>query len=185
MSMIMFRIPLFPALYRWLTSSSTGDARAVDIPPVEAHAIETSPEKRARTLKHLLKANHVNHSILFHDLEFHNHLPHILCSAYLLGASPQQLNLLYESESKELVPWEDSPAEIIDSDWRDFLGNRPYNRAYVDFFEDQLAYKYSYDWKALVEEYLLSGEQPLINCLIGGRELIARNVEVPCLLTGL
>lgn len=54
---------------------------AVDIHPVDVHDIETKHEKPARTLKHLLKLNHVNHSIVYHNLEFHNHMPHVCASA--------------------------------------------------------------------------------------------------------
>jgi hypothetical protein len=49
----------------------------VDLPSVEIHDIETAAEKRPRTLKHLLKANHANYSVLYHDLRFHNHAPHV------------------------------------------------------------------------------------------------------------
>ena len=49
----------------------------IDIPLVEVHDIEENPEKRARTLKHLLKANHINNSIIYHHLQFHNHAPHV------------------------------------------------------------------------------------------------------------
>ncbi|OTB10543.1 hypothetical protein K445DRAFT_322891 [Daldinia sp. EC12] len=147
---------------------NTGRTRTIDIPPVEVHNVETSPEKRPRTLKHLLKANHVNHSILYHNLEFHNHLPHILGSAYLLGADVQQLHNIYDVEAKELEPWRESPAEIAQDDWRDFLGEPEYQRAYVDFFEDALALRHNYQWKGVVEEYMYGGKEPLINCLIGG-----------------
>lgn len=54
-----------------------GNHPSVDLPSVEIHDIETSAEKRPRTLKHLLKANHANYSILYHDLRFHNHTPHV------------------------------------------------------------------------------------------------------------
>ena len=50
---------------------------AIDLKPVEVHHVETRHEKRARTLKHLLKLNHANHSIVYHNLEFHNHMPHV------------------------------------------------------------------------------------------------------------
>lgn len=50
---------------------------AIDLNSVEIHHVETQNEKRARTLKHLLKLNHANHSIVYHDLEFHNHMPHV------------------------------------------------------------------------------------------------------------
>lgn len=157
-----------PILGRMVGDS--GDARAVDIPPVEVHTVETSPEKRARCLKHLLKANHVNHSVVYHNLQFDNHAPHILSSAYLLGASEQQLHAIYDAESKELEPWRESPNEIIEDDWRDFLGDKRYQRAYVDFFEDELALKCSYDWKAVVEHYMFRGDEPLVHGLVGGRK---------------
>jgi hypothetical protein len=42
-----------------------------------------------------------------------------------------------------------------------------YQRAFVDFFEDQLV-KYGYDWRELLHEFLLQGKEPLINNLISG-----------------
>lgn len=42
-----------------------------------------------------------------------------------------------------------------------------YQRAYVDFFEDQLVL-HGYDWKRVLNKYLLEGKEPLINCLIAG-----------------
>ena len=53
---------------------------AIDIKSVEVHDVETRHEKRARTLKHLLKLNHANHSIVYHNLQFHNHMPHVPAS---------------------------------------------------------------------------------------------------------
>jgi hypothetical protein len=49
----------------------------IEIPSVEIHDIETSTDRRARTLKHLIKGNHANHSIIYHDLRFNNHMPHV------------------------------------------------------------------------------------------------------------
>ncbi|KAI0011298.1 hypothetical protein F4779DRAFT_626647 [Xylariaceae sp. FL0662B] len=155
-----------PVVNRFVTN--TDGTRSIDIPPVEVHNVETAAEKRPRTLKHLLRANHVNHSILYHNLQFHNHLPHILCSAYLLGANDQQLHKIYDVEAQELEPWKDSPAEVGEEDWREYLGNERYQRAYVDFFEDALVMKHNYRWKGVVEEYIYGGEEPLVNGLIGG-----------------
>lgn len=98
----------------------------IRLPKVQVHDIEERPEKRARTLKHLLKANHINHSIIYNELRFHNHTPHILGSAYILGADADQLNHIYDVESKNLESWKDSPGEIAKHDWRDFLGKREY-----------------------------------------------------------
>lgn len=36
-----------------------------------------------------------------------------------------------------------------------------YQRAFLDFFEDELV-RYGYDWKAVVIEYVLKGPEPLI-----------------------
>ncbi|TIA62648.1 general substrate transporter [Aureobasidium pullulans] len=151
-----------------LLSGGYGSALKLDLPPVESIDIEETPEKRARTLKHLIKANHINHSIIYHHLEFHNHSPHILGSAYFLGANVDQLLDLYEKESKNLEPWQDSPSEISRHDWRDYLGKREYQRAWIDFLEDQLV-QFGYDWRELLDDFLYSGKQPLINNLIAGR----------------
>ncbi|KAJ9272530.1 hypothetical protein DTO212C5_1257 [Paecilomyces variotii] len=139
--------------------------RAIDIHSVKIHEIETAQEKPARALKHLLRLNHANNAILFNERRFHNHTPHILSSSYLLGADADDLNRIYEEEAKQLDPWTDSPGEISTDDWRDFLGNREYQRAYVDFFEDELV-RYGYDWKRVVHEFLFSGKEPLINSVL-------------------
>jgi hypothetical protein len=165
--MIAWR-PMAHRIYKYLTTS-TYASQSIDVPPVEVHDVETAAEKRPRTLKHLLRANHVNHSIIYHDLQFHNHMPHLLGSAYLLGADVDHLQKIYDEEAAQLEPWTESPAEITDNDWRDFLGDKKYQRAYVDFFEDELALKFGYDWSKVVEEYLFSGNHPLVNGLIAGR----------------
>lgn len=160
-----------PALYntyRYLTTWNSRSSKAINLPSVEIHDIETAPEKRPRTLKHLIKANHVNHSILYHNLQFHNHMPHILGSAYLMGATADQLHEIYDKDSKELDGWKDSPSEITSNDWQEYLGQKEYQRAYVDFFEDELALKFGYQWKTVVGEYLYAGTSPLINNLIAG-----------------
>ncbi|KAI4252308.1 MAG: hypothetical protein L6R42_008011, partial [Xanthoria sp. 1 TBL-2021] len=153
-----FRLPRF---------LSSGSSAAVAVDPVEVHDVEIQHDKRARTLKHLLRLNHVNNSILYHDLEFDNHMPHILGSAYLFNAEPEHLNDIYNEESKELEPWKDSPGEVSTYDWRDYLGDRRYQRAYVDFFEDELVLN-GYDWRKVLVTYLFKGKEPLINNLISG-----------------
>lgn len=140
----------------------------IHVAPLDVHAVETDPDRQARCLKHLLKANHVNYSIVYHNNEFNNHNAHILCTAYILGANELQLNAIYEEQIRELEPWAPSPAEVAPLDWMDFLGRREYQRAYVDFFEDNLAMEFAYDWKQVVMHFLFSSEVPLINGLVGG-----------------
>lgn len=161
-------VPMVHRIYKYFTTSNYA-SQSIDLPPVALHDVETAPEKRPRTLKHLIRANHVNHAILYHDLMFHNHMPHLLGSAYLLGASVDHLQEIYDEEAKQLEPWPESPTEIADSDWRDFLGDKRYQRAFVDFFEDELALKFGYDWSKVIDEYLFSGKQPLVNGLVAGR----------------
>ena len=76
---IMFSLPRIslPSFLR----AGEGTHLTVDLPSVEIHDIETSAEKRPRTLKHLLKANHANYAIIYHNLTFHNHTPHVCCSS--------------------------------------------------------------------------------------------------------
>ncbi|KAL8967952.1 MAG: hypothetical protein Q9197_005142 [Variospora fuerteventurae] len=91
----------------------------------------------------------------------------LLGSAYLIGSESAHLNDIYDEESKKLEPWTDSPGEVSTYDWRDFLGNPKYQRAYLDFFEDELVLN-GYNWKKVLEQYLLQGKEPLINNLISG-----------------
>ncbi|RAH54202.1 MGS207 protein [Aspergillus piperis CBS 112811] len=142
-----------------------GDRVLFALPPVKTQEIDTAHEKPARALKHLLKLNHANHAILYNDRKFHNHAPHILSSSFMQGADADDLHRVYEAESTHLEPWTDAPGEISDFDWRDFLGCREYQRAFVDFFEDELV-RQSYDWKQVVNEYLFSGKEPIFNSII-------------------
>ena len=43
-----------------------------------------------------------------------------------------------------------------------------YQRAFIDFFEDQLVSK-KYDIEDLVDEFMFRGKEPLVNGLISGR----------------
>ncbi|KAF2805946.1 uncharacterized protein BDZ99DRAFT_395001 [Mytilinidion resinicola] len=161
---LSFRLPFFRG--GGGTSSSSSGQR-IELPSVALHAIETEAAPRGRTLKHLLKANHATYSVIYHELRFHNHMPHLLGSAYVLGGTKEHLNEVYDKEAGQLEPWVDSPGEVSGEDWREFLGARVYQRAFVDFFEDQLVLK-RYDWKALLGEYMFGGEEPLVNGLVSG-----------------
>jgi len=110
----------------------------------------------------------MNHSLLYHNLQYDNHMPHVLSSAYLLGASTEQLHHIYDVEAKELEAWEPSPGEVSLEDWRDYLGRKEYQRAFVDFFEDMLALRHQYDWKGVVENFMFAGKEPLVHCLVAG-----------------
>ncbi|RPB02376.1 hypothetical protein L873DRAFT_456227 [Choiromyces venosus 120613-1] len=139
------------------------------LPRVPSTDPSTSTEKRDRTLTHLLRLNHHSHTLLYSaNLRFHNHLPHALGSAYLLGATSTHLTQLYESESKPLPPWPPTnPGEIARHDWREHISDRTYQRAYLDFFEDELV-RFGYDWRGVVMEYLFQKPEPLLLGGLGG-----------------
>ncbi|KAL7266833.1 hypothetical protein RUND412_010605 [Rhizina undulata] len=149
------------------STTESGSESFAGIPPLQLPAFETSTEKRDRALKHMLKANHHTYSTMHFRMIRHNHLPHSIASAYFLGASAEALHEIYDEEIKVLEPWEDSPSEVAQHDWRDFLGDRRYQRAYVDFFEDEMV-RFNYDWKKVVLEYTLQGPEPLINAAVCG-----------------
>ena len=99
-------------------------------------------------------------------------MPHILGSSYILGADEKKLDEIYDSESKSgLVPWPEPPQGIGKHDWRSYLGKKEYERAFLDFFEDELV-EHKYDWMSVLAEYLFEGEEPLVNGLIGGRKFL-------------
>lgn len=60
---------------------STGDTSETafydGLPRVESSKHETSKDRRDRTLKHLLRANHHNYAVLYNNRKFHNHAPHV------------------------------------------------------------------------------------------------------------
>jgi hypothetical protein len=153
-----------------------GSSTSVNIRTVPVADLPALTSKRDKRLNQLLKLNHVQHSILYNHLRFHNHTPHHLGSAYLLNGSAEHLNHLYDdiNAHDRLEPWEDSPGEIAQHDHRDFLGKRNYQRAWIDFFEDQLL-ENNYSWKNVVMKYIFEygpkdspNHHSMFNCLVGG-----------------
>ncbi|KAK9494984.1 hypothetical protein V1508DRAFT_411567 [Lipomyces doorenjongii] len=150
------------------TNTSTGDLYRVQSNGSVKFRQRSGPQDPYRKLHQLLRANHTTYAVLYNHRRFHNHLPHLLGSAYLLGANAKQLVDLYELESKILEPWkEDSPAEVTADDWRNFYGQRVYQRGYKDYFDDEVM-QASYDWKRVVSKYLLADDATLLSGLIGG-----------------
>jgi hypothetical protein len=66
------------------------------------------------------------------------------------------------------ITWGDGSVLFVVMLWNLLIMCR-YQRAFVDFFEDQLVSN-RYDWKLLLDEYLFGGKEPLINGLVAGRE---------------
>jgi hypothetical protein len=115
---------------------------SIRIDPVRLYNIEADDnDKRGRALKHLLRLNHANNSILYNGSRSFNELSHVsnhrrfphpwlysygwkgLCSAYIFDCSEDQLEEIYESGSRLLEKWTASPCEVTGLDWKDFLGD--------------------------------------------------------------
>lgn len=43
-----------------------------------------------------------------------------------------------------------------------------YQRAFVDFFEDEVV-RQGYDWKKVVNDFLFSGKEPVFNAIVADR----------------
>lgn len=56
---------------------SGAETRSIDLPSVQIQDLETGTDRRTTTLKHLIKANHANFSVLYHNLQFDNHMAHV------------------------------------------------------------------------------------------------------------
>ncbi|WYZ35412.1 hypothetical protein EsH8_X_000059 [Colletotrichum jinshuiense] len=144
---------------------------ALNLNPVPAHYLRERGDPASRTLRELLHRNHTAHAVLRDPrLLFHNHLPHALGSSYLLGATEAQLEKIYATESCELDAADDDKfhhERITTDNWRDYLGRKQYTTAYADFFDDEVE-KNGGDWMIVVENYMFSGQQPVINGFSGG-----------------
>jgi hypothetical protein len=99
----------------------------------------------------------------------------------LFGAAPQRLFDIYEVECKTLESWTDSPHEVTRVDWNRWLGDKRYSprkkwgdcryaRAYIDFFEDEVV-RSNYDWKRVIQRYVVEGDEPLLSGMISGGTL--------------
>ncbi|OOO14172.1 protein of unknown function DUF4243 [Aspergillus oryzae] len=158
-----------------------------DLPPISSFDLQSLTDERSKTLYSLLQRNHQDHAVLSEPkLIFHNHMPHMLGSAYLLGYPCEKLIEMYQNESPQLKSLNDGLIRtgITKDNWRQFLGKKKYTftfipsrnkltietrytAAYTTFFDQELANTQN-DWKELVNEYLFTPPQPLINGFIGG-----------------
>lgn len=166
-----------------LLSSLNPYQTSPSLPALPTQNIETSTTKPARTLLHLLKANHHAHNIIQHGDP--NTLPHLLSSSFLLGATPEHLSALYDDG---LEHWVESSETLVEADWVEKLGRRGHERAFVDFFEDRLAAS-GYEWREMVREVLFEGERELGFALFedGGASAVglAAAFEVGCQVLGI
>ncbi|RDH14123.1 hypothetical protein M747DRAFT_311120 [Aspergillus niger ATCC 13496] len=110
-----------------------------DLKPVSIYDVTKFPDTRTQKLRSLLEQGHVT----------------LLGSAYALGASSDNLTRTYDHEVTQLVPIARifiRGTAISKENWRHFLTLKE-NRGYLG---------------KVLEEYLYSGEAPLVNGYTGG-----------------
>ncbi|KAJ6099670.1 hypothetical protein N7467_001205 [Penicillium canescens] len=139
--------------------------------PVPVYDVINFSDARTEKLGELLAKGHDTVAPLRDPkLILHSHLPHFLGSAYALGADKDQLVRSYEHEITQLVPIGRGfiRGDAISGDnWRNFVAQKEYTVAYVDFFDGQVK-GHEGAWTKVLEEYLYSGDEPLINGFTGG-----------------
>ncbi|PYH50237.1 questin oxidase family protein [Aspergillus niger CBS 101883] len=146
-----------------------------DLKPVSIYDVTKFPDTRTQKLRSLLEQGHVTVAPLRDpELILHSHLPHIcslpwismielLGSAYALGASSDNLTRTYDHEVTQLVPIARifiRGTAISKENWRHFLTCKEYTVTYVKENRGYLG--------KVLEEYLYSGEAPLVNGYTGG-----------------
>jgi len=88
------------------------ESRPIDLPSVQIQDLERGTDRRTRTLKHLIKANHANFSVIYHNLRFDNHMDHVRIPLVfildirgpLVSLNPQECKKSYLMETKFLDP---------------------------------------------------------------------------------
>ncbi|KAF7585245.1 hypothetical protein BBP40_011596, partial [Aspergillus hancockii] len=146
------------------------ERKNVDLAPLPTFYLTSLPDERSKTLLSLLQQNHQDYAVLFEPkLLFHNHMPHMLGTAYLLGFPQDKLIKAYQNEAQHLKKLDSGLIRtgVTRNNWRDFFGKKKYTAAYMDFFDQEIS-NHQGDWKSVVTEYLFRTPQPLIHGFVGG-----------------
>ncbi|KAK3376649.1 hypothetical protein B0T24DRAFT_677529 [Lasiosphaeria ovina] len=115
----------------------------------------------------LLVKTHVQHALLQPDGR-HNDTPTALATLFYLGATPDQLQDAYDSETAGLRPWNPAPGSITDEESKTrFLGDVRFQRSYMTFFSMENG-RFGGNVKTLTLTHMFSGSRPLIYGLFSG-----------------
>ncbi|CAN6654493.1 hypothetical protein TRVA0_027S00980 [Trichomonascus vanleenenianus] len=137
----------------------------------EKYRVRKPTQESTDMLNKCLMKNTEIYSIMFHNKMFHNHTPHALISAYYLGADATQLEAFYNVDTVKLVKWhDDSPNEINDSTWQEYLTKKDYDNGYYKFFKAKIeeAVANGGKWQDVAKKYIHHPGKNLFNSLVGG-----------------
>lgn len=135
------------------------------------HVSNISAES-ARHATALLSQNHDSFNIFWNHRNYHNHQVHYLLTAYALGATPKQLQVVFDGNTayqRPMLPIDESLISKLSST-RYFKSLIPYDTGdtwfndFRTFFERQMQTK---SWQAVVNEYLFSRSEIAEELLVG------------------
>ncbi|KAI7974931.1 hypothetical protein EIK77_001684 [Talaromyces pinophilus] len=119
-------------------------------------------EESAKKVSELLTINHTLYHTRF-NAGFHNHIVHHLLGLWALGASPEEIENLYQYNIRYQIPIEKPKRQFAESpDLRDAeafskcLGSDDYYSDFMRFFEDEIDRK---GVPAVLREYLFKGDE--------------------------
>ncbi|KAL3470512.1 hypothetical protein BJX99DRAFT_267419 [Aspergillus californicus] len=132
----------------------------IDLSPAKAGVYHTSNlgKRSAETANELLHQNHELFHIFFNDQGFHNHIAHYLLTAFAIGATPDQLQRMYDDQKLLQRPppslHGNIPQNMHDGKvFREHLGNQNYYQDYLRFFESQISI---HGWENVLQDHLFS-----------------------------
>ncbi|KAL7623787.1 hypothetical protein AAE478_005340 [Parahypoxylon ruwenzoriense] len=119
-------------------------------------------EESARLVSELLTTNHASYHTRWKGT-FHNHIVHHLLALWALGATPDEIQYMWEYNTFYQTPVErphgTAPVDLDLSDpvlFKKCLGNDDFYADFLKFFENEIAEK---GVPAVLREYLLKGDE--------------------------
>ncbi|KAK4243432.1 hypothetical protein C7999DRAFT_44757 [Corynascus novoguineensis] len=138
------------------------DIKTIRLSPVLTPGFTHAPdltEKSAKKTSELLTKNHDLYHTRFNG-GLHNHIVHHLLALWALGASPQEIQNMWDYNISYQAPLEPIVADLMDLRnpvrFRECLGKDECYYDYLRFFEDEIA---ANGVPAVVKEYMFKGDE--------------------------
>ncbi|KAK4669952.1 uncharacterized protein QC763_207450 [Podospora pseudopauciseta] len=124
--------------------------------------VKVLTQESADKVSELLMVNHVRYHTLFDAVGFHNHTVHHLLTLWALGATPSEVQAMYDLNKPYQALIQYHPASVAavklkePAFFKQCIGNLDYYQDYVRFFQDEIAVR---GVPAVVNEYLFKGDE--------------------------